>query len=308
MEKIQSDKATPSKVKASYQGLIRGLLDDQDYSNGGYFWHGTDFKGPNTPANKQFYKVGFKFTDKAHDIWRMGDKMSNDKKVPYKYLSTGAYGQTTFMKLSPDWQKSKGSNHWDGSYRKNSFRHVLVVFMVAVSFGCNHGNCKVSETIQDHSNNGFDFSVYLDSINTNNSILVKDSTKSDISYSVDMTDWLSRIEPTSIEIFKCQNNFYGFYVGQSKNPTGLDALFYHWLIVDNMKGVVIGESLNLSNSTKCVYTNSQNELSYITFNFAEEYFHLENREYIPIDIKQYILTSDTLTLNSNSSVKILPPW
>lgn len=32
----------------------------------------------------------------------------------YKYESTGAAGNTIFMKLTTAWQKATGGRHWDG--------------------------------------------------------------------------------------------------------------------------------------------------------------------------------------------------
>ena len=68
--KISSDLAPKNLVKNAYKGLIRGILDKKDYSNGGYFWHGKDFSIKTLKAYNSYYKVGFHFTDKSHDIWK----------------------------------------------------------------------------------------------------------------------------------------------------------------------------------------------------------------------------------------------
>lgn len=118
MAKINHRYADSSKKESSYKGAIRGIIDTQDYSNGAYFWHGKDFGIKGKPAYESFYSNGFIFTNPKHDIWNLGNTNSNNPSVPYKYMSTAAYGFTTFMKLTPNWQRTNGSNHWDGTYRK----------------------------------------------------------------------------------------------------------------------------------------------------------------------------------------------
>lgn len=116
--KISSDLAPENLVKNAYKGLIRGILDKKDYSNGGYFWHGKDFSIKTLKAYNSYYKVGFHFTDKSHDIWKMGDHPSPNPKWSYQYESTAAYGGTTFMRLSNKWMKENHSNHWSGGRKK----------------------------------------------------------------------------------------------------------------------------------------------------------------------------------------------
>ena len=116
--KISSDLAPKNLVKNAYKGLIRGILDKKDYSNGGYFWHGKDFSIKTQNAYNSYYKVGFHFTDKSHDIWKMGDHPSPNSKWSYQYESTAAYGGTTFMRLSNKWMKENHSNHWSGGRKK----------------------------------------------------------------------------------------------------------------------------------------------------------------------------------------------
>lgn len=117
--KISDKRASKDLVRNAYKGLIRGMLDDKDYSGGGYFWHGNDFHIKTAKAYKSFYKVGFHFTSKSHDIWQMGDCPSPpNSKWPYKYESTAAYGGTTFMRLSNKWMQVNHSNHWSGGRKK----------------------------------------------------------------------------------------------------------------------------------------------------------------------------------------------
>jgi hypothetical protein len=111
---INKKTAGAQDVQNAYQGLIRGTLDTKDYSNGAYFWHGTDFGTTSEPANKSYYQVGFEFTDTSHDLWNQGNHKSGNKSWDYKYQSTSALGKTTFMKLTPAWQKATGGRRWDG--------------------------------------------------------------------------------------------------------------------------------------------------------------------------------------------------
>ena len=96
--KINSEFANKSWVKNAYKGLIQGALDSKDYSEGGYFWHGKDFGISTWKANKNYYQVGFEFTDSKHDLWGQGNHISGNKNWNYQYESTAAIGNTTFMR------------------------------------------------------------------------------------------------------------------------------------------------------------------------------------------------------------------
>jgi RHS repeat-associated protein len=119
-DKIFSKYVSEDKRRAVYLGIIISVLMGTDYSNGAYYWQGTDFsrhtKG--SRAYEDYYLVGFHFTDSSHDIWKLGDHNSGNKKWNYKYESTTAQGQTTFMKLTDAWIKAHGANNWRGTYRE----------------------------------------------------------------------------------------------------------------------------------------------------------------------------------------------
>lgn len=115
--RIRDRRAAVSDVRNAYKGLIRGILDDKDYSNGAFFWHGVDFSISTWRANREFYQVGFKFTDPSHDIWNQGNRKSGNSSWDYKYQSTNALGQTIFMKLTPAWQRATRGMRWDGRAR-----------------------------------------------------------------------------------------------------------------------------------------------------------------------------------------------
>jgi hypothetical protein len=114
-DKIWDKNASTAKRLAVFQGIAQSIVTGKDFSNGAYFWHGVDFKGPTagSKAHERFYLTGFKFTSRSHDIWGLGDHKSG-KKYEYKYQSTAAYGKTTFMKLTDAWMKANGARRWNG--------------------------------------------------------------------------------------------------------------------------------------------------------------------------------------------------
>lgn len=90
------------KAAAATRGVLAGVLNTEDYSNGAYFWQGVDFRKhyKGVRACENFYKVGFKFADKTHDIWHIGNHLSGKKSYQYMFESTGAAEKTTFMKYT----------------------------------------------------------------------------------------------------------------------------------------------------------------------------------------------------------------
>ena len=128
--KAFSPNASQAKLNAVYKGIALSVVafkvNGSDLSNGAYYWHGTDFKGPTagSKAHERFYKTGFHFTAQSHNLWNLGDNKvngvvrNNKGKVmgtyDYKYQSTAAFGQTTFMKLTQAWMKANGATRWNG--------------------------------------------------------------------------------------------------------------------------------------------------------------------------------------------------
>lgn len=103
-DKITSVNASKSQVENAYKAVIEGLLSFQDTTNGAYNWHGKDFGISSWKAYKDYYKVGFLFTNNDHDLWNLGSKKSDNPNWEYKYESTAAEGGTTFMKLTDEWK------------------------------------------------------------------------------------------------------------------------------------------------------------------------------------------------------------
>lgn len=115
-------------LKAAENALSGGV----DYSNGAFFWDGTDIK---TNYSKHFkVKHGIKFTDPAHNIYDLKEttiqtislykttkKKVNGKVVTERtlvdsadhvYESTAAHGGTIFWKQSPHYLNVTKSKDW----------------------------------------------------------------------------------------------------------------------------------------------------------------------------------------------------
>lgn len=113
-KKIMSNLANKDKVNLAFKAAMVSLSTKKDYySNGGYFWQGADFKNKGSAAHEGFYTVGFRFSDKSHDIYGMGS-FTRAGRVAFKYESTAAAAGTIFMRLTEDWKKANGSTRWDG--------------------------------------------------------------------------------------------------------------------------------------------------------------------------------------------------
>lgn len=65
---------------------------------------------PGSTAHEDFYKTGFNFTNSSRDIWNLGSIKSSNSGYYYKFQSTGAAGQTTFMKVTDEWIKAINFN------------------------------------------------------------------------------------------------------------------------------------------------------------------------------------------------------
>lgn len=98
-----------AQKEAIYEGLIKGLLSEVDFSNGAYFWDGKDFKKGG--GHEQRYKKGYHFTEKEHDLFKQGDHKKSGKttfgKWDYQYESTEAKGKTTFSRLTDEWRDAQ---------------------------------------------------------------------------------------------------------------------------------------------------------------------------------------------------------
>ena len=110
---ILSPNANPVKANIAYRAAMLTIGGGFDFSKGGYYWQGRDFAKPGSGANNQFYQNGFHFRSPRHDIFGMGDKISNDS-WKYKYESTAAAGRTVFMRLTKAWKNAHNTEKWHG--------------------------------------------------------------------------------------------------------------------------------------------------------------------------------------------------
>ena len=110
---ILSLDANKEKVNIAYRAAMLTIGGNCDYSKGGYYWQGRDFAKPGSGANNRFYQTGFHFRSPRHDIFGMGDKISNDS-WKYKYESTAAAGGTVFMRLTKAWKNANHTKKWNG--------------------------------------------------------------------------------------------------------------------------------------------------------------------------------------------------
>ena len=112
-ESILSLNANPEKVHIAYRAAMLTIGGGCDFSKGGYYWQGRDFAEPGSKANSRFYQNGFHFRSLYHDIFGMGEKISNDS-WKYKYESTAAAGRTVFMRLTKAWKNAHNTEKWYG--------------------------------------------------------------------------------------------------------------------------------------------------------------------------------------------------
>jgi hypothetical protein len=112
-ESILSPNANPQKANIAYRAAMLTIGGGFDFSKGGFYWQGRDFAEIGSGANNQFYQNGFDFRSSRHDIFGMGDNLSNDP-WKYKYESTAAAGGTVFMRLTKAWKNANHTKKWNG--------------------------------------------------------------------------------------------------------------------------------------------------------------------------------------------------
>ena len=114
---INSKLANSQDVRNAFKGVIKGIMDSKDYSNGAYYWDGTDYKTTSR------YKRGTIFTKEEHNIWKLAKNAKPGKNEYGKwdavYETTQAIGLTTFSKLTEKFINTryrKGVKvKWDGT-------------------------------------------------------------------------------------------------------------------------------------------------------------------------------------------------
>jgi hypothetical protein len=103
-----------SKRMTVRAGLIKGVMEEKDYSNGGFYWDGTDFSGT------ERYLTSFNFKNGQHDIFNLGGKYKSESGLDntswnYRYQSTATYGKTIFSKLNTTFRDGQYPDKKDNS-------------------------------------------------------------------------------------------------------------------------------------------------------------------------------------------------
>jgi vacuolar-type H+-ATPase subunit H len=98
------------KLQKARQGVIMAMMNEKDYSNGAYFWHGKDLSQNGSLANSEYYGNGLNFLSSSYNLWKLTNNPQNKTKNKitwnYKYDSVNLEGQSTFMRLNNKWKKA----------------------------------------------------------------------------------------------------------------------------------------------------------------------------------------------------------
>lgn len=87
-------------------------------------------------------------------------------------------------------------------------------------------------------------------------------------------------------VYFCDNGNY-FLVARTKNPTGRDANFYHWMILDN-DGRVIADMVSFSKNINNCF-RKDGKIHMLIYDYADEFFYEESSELIPIVERDFII-------------------
>ena len=115
-KKYTDEKNPKSDIKRTNcnKAFIDGVLNNDDITDGAFFWDGIDFSIKGKRAYKNRYQTGYKFTNSLHDIWSQGDNLLVDTEgnpsgkakhgnYSYIYESVNALGSTLFSKISDNY-------------------------------------------------------------------------------------------------------------------------------------------------------------------------------------------------------------
>ena len=116
-----------------------------------------------------------------------------------------------------------------------------------------------------------------------------------IQKSKEFFDWVEIMEYPP-HIFTCQNGCY-FLLSTTKNATGLDTNFYHWLIL-NAKGEVIANIVSFSKNINNCYIKD-GKIHMVTFDYDDEFFFKEQSERIPIKERNCIVGKTLILYKEN---------
>lgn len=90
-------------MRLAIKGAINAILEKTDYSNGAYFWDGSDV------TTNFKYRKGIDYTSPSHDIYAGGDHAIN-KPYQYTFETTAAWGGTVFSKYTSAFVSATGNS------------------------------------------------------------------------------------------------------------------------------------------------------------------------------------------------------
>jgi len=108
--------ASQDKINRVQKGIAMAVATQKDFSNGAYFWDGTDY------ATTPRYTEGTTFTKSSHNIYSLKPNAKPGKtrwgSWSSKWETTNAIGKTVFSRLTMDWRKAQypgnGMANWKG--------------------------------------------------------------------------------------------------------------------------------------------------------------------------------------------------
>lgn len=181
----------------------------------------------------------------------------------------------------------------------NKILLIIYVLISLMGISCSH-KAKYSEAKNNSAKYlNIDFEALRDYSNGNKTILIEDKTKKkieELKNNQKICSWLSHMEYPP-HIFICNNEFI-FIRAVSIAPTGLDANFFHWLIVRQFDKSIVANIVSLSSNVKnCFSVNEKKH--FLVFSYGDDYFFEEDEDKIPIEEQDYILGDSLILCKKN---------
>lgn len=176
---------------------------------------------------------------------------------------------------------------------------VIFLFSCLIGVSCfyqtKHKETNVKKELSRAKDARMKFSSLAFHANNNTSAL-KIYDKYDITKyiqkSIKLSNWIETMKYPPY-IYICKKSCF-FLLSVTKNPTGLDSNFYHWIILSN-GGYIIADFVSLSKNINNCYMKD-GEIHMVIYNYADEYFFKEHTELTPIVERDFIV-KDSLILN-----------
>lgn len=176
------------------------------------------------------------------------------------------------------------------------FLTFLLCCIICASYACKpiprSQNGQHAHPSAKHASMSF-FSLDSFSCSNTSALTISHNYKlNDASKNQQISNWIANMAyPPKIFI---SENGYRFLLSSSRNPTGLDTNFYHWLILE-ADGHVVGDIVSLSRNINNCYLKT-GEMHFTVYDYDDEFFYNKQSELIPIAEKDYIV-KDSLIFN-----------